>query len=310
MTHSKSDGWNLDQGLAAQYALHTGINPDLAASAGDKAWDVLKSLRNTIDEKDPQRRAKRVSKTRRLLAKVDLVRHPHLAKAIQTRLGYVLESAEPSINPETGLQEFFVPPLPTRKPSDTQAFFWRDRWAKYKPDIEFAQIAKDVFQSDMSEDYDAHARRNAQMGAFVNKWLPTNPSLDQLPQGEAQGNDFLRLQGVNPRQAHLAPTIDTSLLRSKVNANGSDHSRSATGFEAISSADIAATHFFDPRDQSLRLRIREVLNDDPMYDVYNWMKNTQDRSTIRQQSGRAMEGRKNSATFTLPDRVSTNRYYP
>jgi len=70
--HSNSKGWTLNQGLAAQYAVQAGLDPELAANAGDKVWDVLRSLRNTIDEPDPRRRVKRAAKTRRLLAKAEL----------------------------------------------------------------------------------------------------------------------------------------------------------------------------------------------------------------------------------------------
>ena len=103
---ANENGWNLDQGLAAQYAAQSGLDPDLAASTGEQVWDVLKSLRNTVDETDPARRAKRVAKTSRLLAKADLGRHLELKKAIQARLSDLIKGSGPSINPKTGLQEF------------------------------------------------------------------------------------------------------------------------------------------------------------------------------------------------------------
>jgi len=119
--HSNSKGWTLNQGLAAQYAVQAGLDPELAANAGDKVWDVLRSLRNTIDEPDPRRRVKRAAKTRRLLAKAELGRHPELKEAIYAQLVGVEQKSGPSINPETGVQEFFWPELKT---------MWKDRFQK------------------------------------------------------------------------------------------------------------------------------------------------------------------------------------
>ncbi|MEQ8510652.1 MAG: hypothetical protein RIB43_16735, partial [Rhodospirillaceae bacterium] len=59
------------------------------------------------DERDPRRRAKRVTLAKRRLNKAGFGRHRDLAKSIQTRLAS-LEGARPSINPATGLQEFRV----------------------------------------------------------------------------------------------------------------------------------------------------------------------------------------------------------
>ncbi|MEQ8510756.1 MAG: hypothetical protein RIB43_17270, partial [Rhodospirillaceae bacterium] len=89
-----SKGWSLNQGLAAQYAAQAGIDPDLAAEAGEAAWDVLKALRDATDERDPRRRAKRVTLAKRRLNKAGFGRHRDLAKSIQTRLAS-LEGARP-----------------------------------------------------------------------------------------------------------------------------------------------------------------------------------------------------------------------
>ncbi len=104
------DGWSLNEGLAAQYAAQAGLDPDLAAPAGEAAWDVLKSLRDAVDERDPARRAKRVQRTQQRLAKAGLGRHRELVHAIQERLATLSgsDNAKPSINPETGLQQFSV----------------------------------------------------------------------------------------------------------------------------------------------------------------------------------------------------------
>lgn len=104
--NTNTRGWTLDQGLAAQYGTHAGIDPNLAADAGMMAWDVLRSLRNTVDEINPQLRAKRVKLTEDLLEKAGLGRHPSLRKAIQAKLFGLNQTAQPSTNPETGLQEF------------------------------------------------------------------------------------------------------------------------------------------------------------------------------------------------------------
>ncbi len=104
------DGWNLDEGLAAQYAAQAGLDPHIAAKAGNAAWDVLKSLRDAVEESDPARRAKRARRAQNLLAKANLGRHRDLVSAIQKRLAELAgEGAGPSVNPETGLQEFFSP---------------------------------------------------------------------------------------------------------------------------------------------------------------------------------------------------------
>lgn len=103
-TKSKN-GWSLNQGLAAQYAAQAGLDPDLAAAAGESAWDVLKALRDAADERDPGKRKERVAQTKRRLSKAGLSRHGDLAKSIHARLAS-LEGEGPSINPETGLQEF------------------------------------------------------------------------------------------------------------------------------------------------------------------------------------------------------------
>ncbi len=104
------DGWSLNEGLAAQYAAQAGLDPDLAAPAGEAAWDVLKSLRDTVDEPDPARRARRVQRTRQRLAMAGLDRHRELVRAIQERLVSLSagDNTRPSVNPDTGLQEFFA----------------------------------------------------------------------------------------------------------------------------------------------------------------------------------------------------------
>lgn len=100
-------GWSLNQGLAAQYAALAGIDPDLAAAAGEEVWDVLKALPDAIDERDPGRRSKRVALAKRRLNKAGLSRHRDLAKSIRARLAS-LDGVRPSVNPATGLQEFRV----------------------------------------------------------------------------------------------------------------------------------------------------------------------------------------------------------
>ncbi len=109
MTHVKAkspNGWSLKEGLAAQYGAQAGLDPDLAASAGEAGWYVLKSLRDAADERDPARRAKRVKQTQRYLEKANLGRE--LMHAIQQRLASLslANRVQPSVNPETGLQEF------------------------------------------------------------------------------------------------------------------------------------------------------------------------------------------------------------
>lgn len=312
-SHRKTNGWNLDQGLAAQYAAQAGLDPDLAAGAGEKAWNVLRSLRATLDETNSHRRGKRSTKTRRLLAKADLGRHPDLKKAIQVRLFEVEKQSEPSINPETGLQEFFGPPLPTRKPSDTQTFYWRDKWAKYKPDIEFAEAVKGSFESDLSDSYDAHSRRNAQMNAFVDKWLPSNPRLDEIPDGQAQQSDFLRLQGISPKSASLAPIIDSSttagLVRRK-GRNGEIDVPSVPAFDAINSPGVSHFHFYNPADQSLRLRVPEVFDDDPLHGVYKLMNETQIKSRMNLPSDSGHDEARKRAANVIYNRIPFNKVYP
>ncbi|MEQ8510751.1 MAG: hypothetical protein RIB43_17245 [Rhodospirillaceae bacterium] len=104
--NSNTSGWTLDQGLAAQYGAHAGLDPNLAANAGKNAWDVLRSLRSAVDEINPQLKAKRVKLTEDLLEKAGLGRHPSLQKAIQAKLFGLHQTAQPSTNPATGLQEF------------------------------------------------------------------------------------------------------------------------------------------------------------------------------------------------------------
>ena len=87
MTHlRRKDGWNLDQGLAAQYAAQAGLDPDLAADAGEEVWDVLKSLRDATSETDPKRQAKLVKRTKARLAKAGLSRHGELVQHIEAKL--------------------------------------------------------------------------------------------------------------------------------------------------------------------------------------------------------------------------------
>ncbi|MEQ8510655.1 MAG: hypothetical protein RIB43_16750, partial [Rhodospirillaceae bacterium] len=89
---SKStDGWTLGQGLAAQYAAQAGLDPDLAANAGEEVWDILKSLRDATSATDPQRQAKLVRRTKARLAKVrlskaGLSRHGELVQHIEAKL--------------------------------------------------------------------------------------------------------------------------------------------------------------------------------------------------------------------------------
>ncbi|MEQ8510649.1 MAG: hypothetical protein RIB43_16720 [Rhodospirillaceae bacterium] len=80
------DGWTLDQGLAAQYAAQAGLDPDLAADAGEAVWDVLKSLRDATSATDPQRQAKLVRRTKARLAKANLSRHDELVQHIEAKL--------------------------------------------------------------------------------------------------------------------------------------------------------------------------------------------------------------------------------
>ncbi|MEQ8736709.1 MAG: hypothetical protein RIC29_17435 [Rhodospirillaceae bacterium] len=86
-----TDGWNLDQGLAAQYAAQAGLDPDLAADAGEEVWDVLKSLRDATSATAPRRQAKLVRRTKTRLAKVllskaGLSRHGELVQHIEAKL--------------------------------------------------------------------------------------------------------------------------------------------------------------------------------------------------------------------------------
>jgi hypothetical protein len=83
---SNTEGWTLNQGLAAQYAAQAGLDPDLAADAGEKVWDVLKSLRDAVGETDPQRQAKLVQRTQARLVKAGLSRHGELVQHIEARL--------------------------------------------------------------------------------------------------------------------------------------------------------------------------------------------------------------------------------
>ncbi|MEQ8510753.1 MAG: hypothetical protein RIB43_17255 [Rhodospirillaceae bacterium] len=83
---SNTSGWTLDQGLAAQYAAQAGLDPDLAAEAGEEVWDVLKSLRDATSETNPQRQAKLVRRIKTRLAKANLSRHGELVQHIEAKL--------------------------------------------------------------------------------------------------------------------------------------------------------------------------------------------------------------------------------
>lgn len=304
-------GWTLNQGLAAQYAAQAGIDSDLAAAAGDTAWDVLKSLRDAADESDSKKRSKRAAKTRRLLAKSGLRKHVQLQKAIAARLNELLGEPRPSVNPDTGLQEFYSladqwpmsralqkerdetlinPPMPGRKPLDTQAFYWQQKWQDEQPGVEFAQRAVDAFNSDLSNTHDAHARRNAQMSVFFRKWLPSNPEVDQVPSRPEQFSDFLKMQGVNPETAGEAPVIDTTQI-SKLYEDLTPIREVVPNLEVLNSDPIKDAHFYHPQDGSLRLRTRQTFNDDPMSPVYNHMRTIQDQSgTLHDKRKRAQGG--------------------
>jgi hypothetical protein len=80
-----SQGWSLKQGLAAQYAAQAGLDPNLGVAAGEAAWDVLKALRDAVDEPDSERRRKLVRRTNALLVRSSLGRHGELVKSIGTQ---------------------------------------------------------------------------------------------------------------------------------------------------------------------------------------------------------------------------------
>lgn len=98
--------WTLHQGLAAQYAAQAGIDSDIAADAGEDAWDLLKSLRDATDETDPRLRHERMRSLQRSLAKGALGQYSELRQSVQSRLQELENIQGSSINPETGLQEF------------------------------------------------------------------------------------------------------------------------------------------------------------------------------------------------------------
>lgn len=70
--------WTLNQGLAAQYAAQAGLDPDIAAAAGETGWNVLKALRDAVSERDARRCTTLAKNTLKSLEKVDFTQHQKL----------------------------------------------------------------------------------------------------------------------------------------------------------------------------------------------------------------------------------------
>ncbi|MCB2106625.1 MAG: hypothetical protein KDE14_02940 [Rhodobacteraceae bacterium] len=105
---SRKSGLTFRQGLTAMAAQAVGIDPDLAAAAGDDAYNALKLIRKARTVKDPKVRAEFIADARRELKYVDANRHPELFAAIEAKLHRIQNIGAGTLNPATSQQEFLI----------------------------------------------------------------------------------------------------------------------------------------------------------------------------------------------------------
>lgn len=317
-SNRKTNGWNLDQGLAAQYAAQAGLDPDLAAGAGEKAWNVLRSLRATLDETNSHRRGKLSTKTRRLLAKADLGRHPDLKKAIQARLYEITKKPQPSINPETGLQEFFwrrnksfkdrlTNKLEDKLQESLPGAELDDRVlnpkVEYTPEYYSASLLYNQGTPEQQAqrpldaatefygDPNSFNELDALTTAVNKKWTPTGITASDIARSPAEIRDLYKSQGVDPQIYNRAPIAQSGNLDllAQAKPKGALLDDPYLGRRmAASHQDISPRVFID-HDANIREKTEGVKLDDPMYGVYETLNNWNERSKLERERSKVLE---------------------
>lgn len=314
---SKRRAWTLDQGLAAQYAAQAGLDPDRAAAAGEAAWDVLKSLRDTADETNPARRAKLARRVRRMLKQGGLGRYPELRKDVQVRLQEIVSKTGPNINPETGLQEFanrdglnamqkksrnrltkeldaalnLNLPQPklnhqiaNPKPQHTKEY-WNDKLLHDQGGrVAMGQRAIDAasqFRGGSLEDLRA---AEAIANAVSHKYTPTGITAIDTPSTPEEVRDLYLSQGINPHNYEDAPLTSMGDIEGVALAK-TPTARIQDPFLAKKMIVTDPNHspfIFIDENGNIRNRTDTAETNDPLYPVYrsvnDWYENDSDNS--------------------------------
>ena len=106
-------GMSLDEAVSWMIADEAGLDGRAVAASGQPGQTSLKLLRAAAKTKNPGRRAELIERTVRSLAALRGTQHAPLIDAVLTRIGQLTPQPNqeahsgPSINPHTGLQEFF-----------------------------------------------------------------------------------------------------------------------------------------------------------------------------------------------------------
>ncbi len=115
-------GVTLDEAVTWMIANEAGLDGRAIALSGQAAQPVLKFLRAAAQAPSDGQRARLASRAKAALDKLNSADHEALFEHVTARIGE-LTHASPSVNPETGLQEFASrlvnePPLPRVKPTE------------------------------------------------------------------------------------------------------------------------------------------------------------------------------------------------
>lgn len=329
MPNNKSKrAWTPEQGLAAQYAAQAGLDPDIAAEAGEAGWDALKALRDTADESDARRRLKRAAKTRRLLSKPGLRKHGQLQAAIAARLDEVAGQPRPNVNPETGLQEFFfreafgpaqdksrqkltrrlndktnemlpVPALEDRianpDPQHTKEY-WHDRLLHDQGGrVAMGQRVLDATSLYRGQVPGDLRTAEAIMGAVNHKYTPTGITPWDTPTTPEEVRDLYMSQGIDPQKYKDAPLTSlgdiSGIAQAKTPAMREQDPLLAK--KMIVTDPGHSSFIFIDEHGDIRNRAASAETNDPLYPVYrsvnDWYKSDSDNP--------AHKGFKNSDQF-------------
>ncbi len=111
--YPKKRRYNLEDLALGLMASDAGVNRYYAMHAGRAAKKALHYLAQATGAKKPEVKSKSLRLARKHLADISAERHPELTEQIESRLLWEeghrpeTEDAKPSVNPETGAQEFF-----------------------------------------------------------------------------------------------------------------------------------------------------------------------------------------------------------
>ena len=112
--YPKKHRYNMEDLALGLVASDAGVNRYYAMHAGPVAKKALRYLAQAANAKKPEVKAKSLRLARKYFADISAERHPELTEQIEGRLlweeGHRPETydTEPSVNPNTGAQEFFL----------------------------------------------------------------------------------------------------------------------------------------------------------------------------------------------------------